>query len=153
MEVVQSFQIDHTKLEPGIYVSRKDYNLVTFDIRMTAPNREPVVMVSAMHTLEHLLATWFRNRKKVKQDVIYVGPMGCMTGMYIIMLDNGYTPETMRDLMIEALEWILEQDSVPATTPETCGDCRNHNLPAAKYYAQQYAERLRNNFHSQYCYL
>ena len=84
MEVIKSFTIDHTKLKPGIYVSRSDNDFTTFDIRITEPNKELAVEPDAMHSLEHLMATWFRN-SKVKDDVIYVGPMGCLTGMYIIM--------------------------------------------------------------------
>ena len=84
MEVVQSFTIDHTHLKPGIYVSRIDKGFTTFDLRITEPNKEPAVAPSAIHSLEHLMATWFRN-SEVKEDVVYVGPMGCLTGMYIIM--------------------------------------------------------------------
>ena len=81
MEVIQSFTIDHTRLKPGIYVSRKDKGFTTFDLRITEPNKEPAVAPAAMHSLEHLMATWFRN-SKAKDDVVYVGPMGCLTGMY-----------------------------------------------------------------------
>ena len=84
MEVIQSFTIDHTHLKPGIYVSREDKGFTTFDLRITEPNKEPAVAPAAMHSLEHLMATWFRN-SEAKEDVVYVGPMGCLTGMYIIM--------------------------------------------------------------------
>ena len=120
MEVIQSFTIDHTHLKPGIYVSREDSGFTTFDLRITEPNQEPAVAPAAMHSLEHLMATWFRN-SEVKGDVVYVGPMGCLTGMYIIM-KGSYTVEDMRRLTIECLEWILTQTEVPATTPETCGN-------------------------------
>ena len=89
MEVIQSFTIDHTHLKPGIYVSREDKGFTTYDLRITEPNKEPAVAPAAMHSLEHLMATWFRN-SEVKDDVVYVGPMGCLTGMYIIMTG---TPE------------------------------------------------------------
>ena len=125
MEVIQSFTIDHTRLKPGIYVSREDKGFTTFDLRITEPNKEPAVAPAAMHSLEHLMATWFRN-SEAKDDVVYVGPMGCLTGMYIIMTGN-YTVEDMRRLTIECLQWILEQDEVPATRPEACG---NYLAPA-----------------------
>ena len=94
MEVIQSFTIDHTQLQPGIYVSREDKGFTTFDLRITEPNHEPAVAPAAMHSMEHLMATWFRN-SEVKDDVVYVGPMGCLTGMYIVMTGN-YSVEDMR---------------------------------------------------------
>ena len=123
MEVIQSFTIDHTKLKPGIYVSRVDKGFTTFDLRITEPNQEPAVAPSAMHSMEHLMATWFRN-SEAKEDVVYVGPMGCLTGMYIIMIGN-YSVEDMRRLTIECLKWILEQDKVwpsqgPLPVPSPC---------------------------------
>ena len=99
MEVIQSFTIDHTRLKPGIYVSREDRGFTTFDLRITKPNKEPAVAPAAMHSIEHLMATWFRN-SEVKDDVVYVGPMGCLTGMYIIMTGS-YTVEDMRRLTID----------------------------------------------------
>ena len=131
MEVIQSFTIDHTHLKPGIYVSRADKAFTTFDLRITEPNTEPAVSPAAMHSIEHLMATWFRN-SKVKDDVVYVGPMGCMTGMYIIMTGN-YTVEDMRELALSCLLWILDQKDVPATTPKTCGNYLLHDLPMCKW--------------------
>lgn len=148
MEVIQSFTIDHTHLRPGIYVSREDKGFTTFDLRITEPNKEPAVAPAAMHSIEHLMATWFRN-SQVKEDVVYVGPMGCLTGMYIIMTGN-YTVEDMRNLTIECLEWILTQTKVPATTPETCGNCLLHDLPMCKWECSRYLDRLKNDFHSEY---
>lgn len=150
MEVIASFTIDHTKLKPGIYVSRDDTDFVTFDIRMTEPNKEPAVNPAAMHTLEHLMATWMRNREGVKESVVYVGPMGCMTGMYIIMR-KGFSVMDMRDLMIECMKWINDEvTEVPATTPETCGNCLLHDLPMAKWEARRYLDRLQNAFEHEY---
>ena len=105
MEVIQSFTIDHTRLKPGIYISRQDKGFTTFDLRITEPNKEPAIAPAAIHSIEHLMATWFRN-SAVKDDVVYVGPMGCLTGMYIVMMGH-YTVEDMRQLTIECLEWIL----------------------------------------------
>lgn len=148
MEVIASFTIDHTRLKPGIYVSRVDKGFTTFDLRFIEPNKEPAVAPAAMHSMEHLMATWFRN-SSVKDDVVYVGPMGCMTGMYVIMTGS-YTVEDMRRLTIECLKWILEQTSVPATTPETCGNYLFHDLPMCKWEARRYMDRLVNDFHSEY---
>jgi S-ribosylhomocysteine lyase len=152
MEVISSFTIDHTQLKPGIYVSREDQWFTTFDLRITEPNKEPSVSPAAMHSLEHLMATWFRNNVDIKGDVVYVGPMGCLTGMYVIMsgIPGHYSVEEMRDLAIECLEWILQQTEVPATTPATCGNYLMHDLPMAKYYAKKYLNSLQNDFHSEY---
>jgi len=159
MEVIQSFTIDHTHLKPGIYVSREDKGFTTFDLRITEPNHEPAVAPAAMHSLEHLMATWFRN-SEVKDDVVYVGPMGCLTGMYIIMKDNSsstegqksasYTVEDMRRLTIQCLQWILTQDAVPATEPQTCGNYLLHDLPMCKWESARYLNRLQNDFHCEY---
>ncbi|MBP3789941.1 MAG: S-ribosylhomocysteine lyase [Prevotella sp.] len=159
MEVIQSFTIDHTRLKPGIYVSREDKGFTTFDLRITEPNKEPAVAPAAMHSMEHLMATWFRN-SEVKDDVVYVGPMGCLTGMYIIMKDYGaategresgsYTVEDMRRLTIECLEWILTQDEVPATEPQSCGNYLLHDLPMCKWECKRYLDRLQHHFHSEY---
>ena len=136
MEVIQSFTIDHTRLKPGIYISREDKGFTTFDLRITEPNQEPAVAPAAMHSLEHLMATWFRN-SEAKQDVVYVGPMGCLTGMYIIMTGQ-YTVEDMRRLTIECLQWILAQDKVPAistacstTSIASTSSCRSPSTTAA----------------------
>ena len=148
MEVIQSFTIDHTRLKPGIYVSRDDNNFRTFDLRITEPNKEPAVAPAALHSIEHLMATWFRN-SSVKDYVVYVGPMGCLTGMYIVMTGN-YDVHAMRALTIECLQWILTQDQVPATTSETCGNYLLHDLPMCKWECRRYLERLQNNFHCEY---
>ena len=148
METISSFTIDHTHLKPGIYVSRDDEDFTTFDLRITEPNKEQSVSSAAIHSLEHLMATWFRN-SRVKDDVVYVGPMGCLTGMYIIMRKS-YSVDDMRDLTIECLEWILLQDKVPATTPETCGNYLLHDLPACKYYCKKYLHSLQDDFHCEY---
>ena len=148
MEVIPSFTIDHTRLKPGIYVSRRDKGFTTFDLRITEPNREPAVAPAAMHSMEHLMATWLRN-SEVKDDVVYVGPMGCLTGMYVIMTGT-YTAEDMRRLTIRCLQWVLEQTEVPATTPQTCGNCLLHDLPMCKWESARYLDRLQHDFHSEY---
>jgi len=148
MEAISSFTIDHTKLKPGIYVSREDKDFTTFDLRMTEPNKELPVPLKTMHSLEHLMATWFRN-SRVKDDVVYVGPMGCLTGMYVIMR-NGYSVDDMRDLTIECMYWICRQNKVPATTPETCGNYKLHSIVGATRMARKYLIRLKNDFHCEY---
>lgn len=148
METISSFTIDHTKLKPGIYVSREDRDFTTFDLRFTEPNKEPAIAPAAMHSIEHLMATWFRN-SVVKDDVVYVGPMGCLTGMYVIMR-SGYDVFSMRRLVMDCLLWIDKQDAVPATTPETCGNHLLHDLPMCKWECNRYFDRLVNEFHSDY---
>lgn len=152
MEVVQSFTIDHTNLKPGIYVSREDQWFTTFDIRITEPNKEPAISPAVIHSIEHLMATWFRNNEEIKGDVVYVGPMGCLTGMYVIMagIPGSYTTEQMRKYMLECIDWILEQTEVPATTPETCGNYELHNLSGAKWEMKRYKDRLETDFHDEY---
>ena len=148
MEVIQSFTIDHTCLKPGIYVSRQDKGFTTFDLRITEPNREPAVAPAAIHSMEHLMATWLRN-SEVKDDVVYVGPMGCLTGMYVIMTGS-YSVEDMRSLTVRCLQWILEQTEVPATTPATCGNYLLHDLPMCQWESARYLDRLLHDFHSEY---
>ena len=159
MEVIQSFTIDHTQLKPGIYVSREAKGFTTFDLRITEPNKEPAIAPAVIHSLEHLMATWFRN-SEVKDDVVYVGPMGCLTGMYIIMKDNGstiegresgtYSVEDIRRLTIRCLQWILTQTEVPATQPQACGNYLLHDLPMCKWESARYLDRLEHDFHSEY---
>ena len=151
MEVITSFTIDHTNLKPGIYVSRDDKGFRTFDIRITEPNKELAVSSAAMHSLEHMMATWFRN-SEIKNDVVYVGPMGCLTGMYIILKTDfkDYSVEDLRHFMLQFIDWMLTQTEVPATEPQTCGNYLLHDLPMAKREMQRYRDRLINDFHSEY---
>lgn len=148
METIQSFTIDHTQLKPGIYVSREDEGFITFDLRFTEPNKEEAVTPAAIHSIEHLMATWFRN-SSVKDDVVYVGPMGCLTGMYVIMR-SGYTVKEMRLLVMDCLKWIATQTEVPATTPETCGNYQLHDLEGCKRECERYLSRLESDFHCEY---
>ena len=146
MEVIQSFTIDHTQLKPGIYVSRVDKGFTTFDLRITEPNKEPAVAPAAIHSIEHLMATWFRN-SRAKEDVVYVGPMGCLTGMYIIMTGS-YTVEDMRQLTIECLEWIITQTELPASRPahvylgmSSLSGSPEERFPLRVHQAPDYARR------------
>lgn len=150
MEVIPSFQVDHSDLKPGIYISRQDAVgetcFTTYDIRMTACNHEPAVQPAALHTIEHLVATYLRNHAEWKENIIYWGPMGCMTGNYLIV-KGAYPCEEIRQLMIEAFTFVRDyDDEVPGTTASTCGNYLMHDLPMAKWEAERYLDRLRNEF-------
>lgn len=154
MEVIPSFQVDHTNLKPGIYVSRQDVDgeskFTTYDIRMTAPNQEPAINPAAMHTIEHLAATYLRNDEEWKERVIYWGPMGCMTGSYLIV-KGMYDCQVIRELMIRTMQFIVDfEGDVPGNTPDACGNYLMHDLPMAKWEAKRYAERLQNAFCCEY---
>lgn len=154
MDLIPSFAVDHTNLRPGIYISRQDEVggevVTTYDIRMTAPNQEPALAPSAIHTIEHLVATYLRNDEEWKNRVIYWGPMGCLTGNYLI-LKGKHLPEVIRNLMLRAFQYVVDyNDEVPGTTPATCGNYLLHDLPMAKFEARRYVERLRNDFCCEY---
>lgn len=150
MELIPSFQVDHTDLKPGIYVSRIDDDFTTYDIRMTAPNHEPAVAPAALHTIEHVVATYLRNHEDWKQYVIYWGPMGCLTGNYLI-LKGQYDCEVIRSLMIDAFQFVVDYEGeVPGSTPATCGNYLLHDLPMAKWEARRYVARLKDEFCCQY---
>lgn len=154
MNLIPSFAVDHTNLMPGIYISRQDLvgreRITTYDIRMTAPNREPALAPAAIHTIEHLVATYLRNEPQWKERIIYWGPMGCLTGNYLII--KGEAPcEEIRTLMLRAFEYVAGYaDEVPGTTPATCGNCLLHDLPMAKYEAKRYIQRLMDSFVCEY---
>ena len=150
MDLIPSFAVDHTNLRPGIYISRQDKvgdeDITTYDIRMTSPNQEPALAPAAIHTIEHLVATYLRNNPEWKDYIIYWGPMGCLTGNYLIMKGK-HDPELIRQLMIQAFQFVVDFDGeVPGTTPATCGNYLMHDLPMAKFEAKRYIERLKNNF-------
>ena len=150
MDLIPSFAVDHTNLQPGIYISRQDKvggeAVTTYDIRMTAPNQEPSLAPAAIHTIEHLVATYLRNNSEWKDYIIYWGPMGCLTGNYLIM-KGSHEPEVIRQLMIKAFLFVVDfAGEVPGTTPATCGNYLMHDLPMAKWEAKRYVDRLKNNF-------
>lgn len=154
MDLIPSFAIDHTHLLPGIYISRQDEvagtPITTYDIRMTAPNREPAVAPAAIHTIEHLVATFLRNDDRYKDAVIYWGPMGCMTGNYLIM-KGAFPCQEIRELMIRAFQYVEDyRGEVPGTTPATCGNCLMHDFPMAKYESRRFLQRLQSDFHCHY---
>lgn len=145
MEKIASFTVNHLNLLPGVYVSRKDTVgqevLTTFDLRMTAPNREPVMNTAEMHTIEHLAATYLRNEESVKDKVIYFGPMGCRTGFYLILAGD-YTSKEVLPLVTATYEFIRDfSGEVPGAAARDCGNYLDMNLPMAKYLADQYLNR------------
>ena len=148
MDLIPSFSVDHTKIVPGIFTSRVDilgeYYVTTYDVRVTKPNIEPAVDVAAMHSLEHLIATFLRNDPDWKDEVIYWGPMGCLTGFYLILKGNR-KPEEIYDLLLRAFKSVENSEEVPGTSPENCGNYLMHNLEMAKWYARRFAAYLAEN--------
>ena len=142
MKKIPSFTINHKKLLRGIYVSRKDEVggevVTTFDIRMKEPNREPVVHPGALHTIEHLAATFLRNDEEWKDRVIYWGPMGCLTGNYLL-LRGDLEPKDIVDLMSRTFRFIADYEGeVPGAAPKDCGNYLLHALPMAKWEARKF---------------
>ena len=145
MDLIPSFSVDHRFIVPGIFTSRVDTvgndTVTTYDVRLTRPNREPSVDTSAMHSLEHLIATFLRNDPDWKDEVIYWGPMGCLTGFYLILKGNR-DPREIFDLLLRAFRSVENAESVPGTAPENCGNYLLHNLGMAKWYAARFADYL-----------
>ena len=137
MEKITSFTIDHIKLQPGIYVSRKDpvggSMITTFDIRMNT---------AELHTIEHLAATFLRNHKEFGSKMIYWGPMGCRTGNYLL-LNGDYESKDIVPLMIETFEFIRDfEGNVPGASAKDCGNYLDMNLPMAKYLAGKFLDEV-----------
>lgn len=146
MEKIASFTIDHNKLQPGIYVSRKDHVgdsvITTFDLRMTSPNEEPVMNTAEMHTIEHLAATYLRNDPQYKDRTIYFGPMGCRTGFYLLLAGD-YESKDIVELMTAMFEFIRDfKDEVPGASPKDCGNYLDMNLGMANYLAKKYLDNV-----------
>lgn len=148
MEMIQSFSVDHTAIVPGIFISRVDKvgdgMVTTYDIRLKRPNREPVIDVAAMHSLEHIIATTIRNDPGWKDEVIYWGPMGCLTGFYLI-LKNNRAPQDIYDLILNAFKAVNDTETVPGATAVNCGHYLMHNLAMAKWYAAEFVTYLESN--------
>ncbi len=149
MELIPSFQVDHTRIVPGIFESRVDVlgteYATTFDIRMKRPNTEPAIHPNAMHTIEHIIATFLRNDDQWKDRIIYWGPMGCLTGCYLIVKGRP-TGQELLPLMIRAFEFCASyNDAVPGANPVNCGNYILHDLNMARYEARLYAELLKTD--------
>ena len=149
MERIASFQVDHIRLNRGIYVSRIDEingnYLTSFDIRMKLPNREPVINIAELHTMEHLGATFLRNHPIWKEQIVYFGPMGCRTGFYLI-LKGKLESKDIVDLMKELYKFMAEfKGDIPGATAIECGNYLDQNLPMANYEAKKYLEETLQN--------
>ena len=148
MDLIPSFSVDHTKIIPGIFTSRVDtlgdQKVTTYDVRVTRPNIEPAVDPAAMHSLEHLIATYLRNDSEWKNQIIYWGPMGCLTGFYLILKGN-LAPAEIFDLLLRAFRSVESAEEVPGAMPVNCGNYRMHNLEIAKWHARRFADYLAEN--------
>ena len=148
MEKITSFTIDHIRLQPGLYVSRKDKvgseTVTTFDLRLTSPNDEPVMNTAEMHTIEHLAATYLRNEPAWQDKVIYFGPMGCRTGFYLL-LTGDLSSRDILPLVGDCFRFIRDfEGEVPGASAKDCGNYLDMNLPMAKYWGSRYAALLEN---------
>jgi S-ribosylhomocysteine lyase len=149
MERIASFQVDHVRLNRGLYVSRIDEingnYLTSFDIRMKLPNREPVINIAELHTMEHLGATFLRNHPIWKEQIVYFGPMGCRTGFYLI-LKGKLESKDIVELMKELYKFMAEfKGDIPGATAIECGNYLDQNLPMANYEAKKYLEETLEN--------
>jgi len=145
MEKIESFRLDHTRLMPGLYVSRRDGGeknaVTTFDIRITQPNKEPVMDMPAIHTMEHLGATYLRNSAQ-KEQVIYFGPMGCRTGFYLVMFGH-LSSQDVLPLIRDTFQFIRDYEGdIPGASAVECGNYQEQNLNMAHYYARKYLSAL-----------
>ena len=146
MEKIASFTIDHIKLQPGVYVSRKDHigaeTVTTFDIRMTSPNEEPVMNTAEVHTIEHLGATFLRNDAGWKDRVVYFGPMGCRTGFYLL-LSGDLESKDIVTLMTKMFEFMRDfEGDIPGAAAKDCGNYLDQNLPMAKYLSKRFLDNV-----------
>ena len=142
MKKITSFTIDHLKLQPGVYVSRKDpigdSVITTFDIRMTSPNEEPVMNTAEIHAIEHLGATFLRNHSEFGSKIIYFGPMGCRTGFYLLLAGD-YESKEIISLLTEMFTFIRNyKDEIPGASAKDCGNYLDMNLPMANYLANRF---------------
>ena len=148
MEKITSFTIDHIKLQPGLYVSRKDKvgseTVTTFDLRLTNPNEEPVMNTAEIHTMEHLAATYLRNEPSWKNKVLYFGPMGCRTGFYLLLAGD-YESRDVVELVLGCFCFIRDfRGEVPGASAKDCGNYLDMNLSMANYWGAKYAGLLEN---------
>lgn len=146
MKQIASFTINHMKLLPGIYVSRKDQigkeTITTFDLRITRPNFEPVMLTGEIHTIEHLGATYLRNHNEFADKTIYFGPMGCRTGFYLLLGGN-YLSRDILPLVTEMFEFIRDfEGDIPGATAINCGNYSDMNLSMAKHFAKRYLDEV-----------
>ena len=148
MEKITSFTIDHIRLQPGLYVSRKDKvgaeTVTTFDLRLTSPNEEPVLNTAEAHAIEHLGATYLRNEPTWKDRVLYFGPMGCRTGFYLLLAGD-YESRDVVELVKDCFAFIRDYTGeIPGASAKDCGNYLDLNLPMANYWGKRYAALLEN---------
>lgn len=148
MEKITSFTIDHIRLQPGLYVSRKDAvgteTVTTFDLRLTSPNEEPVINTAEVHTIEHLAATFLRNDPVWKDRVLYFGPMGCRTGFYLLLAGDLSSRDAL-PLVTNCFRFIRDyRGEVPGASPRDCGNYLDMNLSMANYWGRRYTALLEN---------
>ena len=146
MKKIASFTINHIKLQPGIYVSRKDHlgaeTVTTFDLRMTSTNEEPVMNTAEVHAIEHLAATCLRNDAEFADQIVYFGPMGCRTGFYLLLAGD-YESKEIVPLVIRSFEFIRDfEGEIPGASPRDCGNYLDMNLGMAKYLADKYLKEV-----------
>ena len=146
MDKIASFTVNHLKLLPGVYVSRRDTagdaRITTFDIRMTRPNHEPVMNTAEIHTIEHLGATFLRNHKVYKDRVLYFGPMGCRTGFYLLQAGD-YESADIVPLLQEMFSYIRDfEGEIPGAAARDCGNYLDMNLPMARYLARKFCDEV-----------
>ena len=148
MEKITSFTIDHIKLQPGVYVSRKDAvgnaTITTFDLRFTSPNEEPVMNTAEMHAIEHLAATYLRNEPDWRDKVIYFGPMGCRTGFYLLLAGDLESKDILA-LLCGCFGFVRDfTGEIPGASAKDCGNYLDMNLPMANYWGKKYMQLLEN---------
>ena len=146
MKKIPSFTIDHNRLVRGIYVSRQDFlgkeTITTFDVRMKEPNREPALGQGALHTIEHLAATFLRNHPTWADKIVYWGPMGCLTGNYLLVKGD-LTSADVLPLMIETFAFIANYEGeIPGAAPKDCGNYLLQDLPMARWEARKYLKEV-----------
>ena len=156
MEKITSFTINHIRLVPGLYVSRKDRvgaeTVTTFDLRLTSPNDEPVLNTAEVHTIEHLAATYLRNEPQWKEKVLYFGPMGCRTGFYLLLAGD-YASGDVLELEKNCFRFVANfSGDIPGASAKDCGNYLDMNLPMAKYWGKRYADLLEHATDAQLIY-
>ena len=147
MDLIPSFSVDHTKIVPGIFISRQDSVggeiVTTYDVRVTRPNIEPAVDVAAMHSLEHIIATFLRNDPEWKDEVIYWGPMGCLTGFYLLIRNADHT-RVQKEIQMVLKNIIAFEGEIYGASEVECGNYRFHNLEGAKKAAEAFGRVMEN---------
>lgn len=140
---IASFSIDHEKLQPGLYVSRHDDNVITYDLRLKRPNRQPVLSTGSCHAIEHIVATFLRSQD-LRQKMLYFGPMGCRTGFYLLFLDD-VSPEEIRQKLIAAFKYTVEFNGIiPGASAKECGNYLDLDLAQAQKDAADYLAVLQS---------